>query len=186
MRRRLLIIAPAAWPAARLGAQPQAKLPHLKIPASKILEALSARFPLRFAVPGFMELEVSDPALLLVTERKKLGAALQLHAGGPALRERVSGEVDVLFGLRYESSDRTLRGLDPEVRGMRAPGVAPRTADAIENVMRALLSGMPAEVILHRFTSRELALPDAMGFEPGNLSVLEDGLNIEFVPKRRL
>jgi hypothetical protein len=185
MRRSLLVIALAAWPAARLFAQPQAKRPRLKIPASKLLEGLSARFPLRFAVQGFMGLEVSAPALLLLTKRNTLGATLQLAAAGPALRERVSGEVDVLFGLRYEPSDRTVRTRDPEVHGLRARGVSPQTAGAIENVARALLSGMPAEVILHRFTVSELALPDTMGFEPGNLTILEDGLDIEFVPKRQ-
>jgi hypothetical protein len=185
MRRRLLIITLAAWPAARLSAQPEPTRPHQKIPASQLLEALSARFPLRFAAPGFMELQVSAPALLLLAARNKLGATLQLDAGGPALREKVRGEVDVLFGLRYEPTDRTVRTREPEAQGVRLPGLSPQTAEAIANVTRALLSGIPGEVVLHRFTDRELALPDTMGFEPGNLAVLEDGVDIEFVPKRR-
>jgi hypothetical protein len=36
-----------------------------------------------------------------------------------------------------------------------------------------------------RFTQRELALPHTMGWEPGKLTVLEDGVEIEFRPKRR-
>ena len=186
MRRRGWIITVAAWPAVRLCAQPQAqpKLPHQKIAAATLLEALSARFPLRFAVPSFMALEVRAPALLLLAARNKLGATLQVKAGGPALRQEVTGEVDVLFGLRYEPADRTIRTRDPEVQGLRMPGVSPDTAAAVEDVTRALLSGMPAEVVLHRFSDSELALPDTMGFEPGNLVVLEDGLDVEFVPKR--
>lgn len=184
MHRRLLLIALAAWPASRLLAQPQPR-PHQKIPASTLLEALSARFPLRFAVPGVLELRVSAPALLLLPTRNKLGITLQLEAGGPALREKVPGEADVLFGLRYEASDRTVRTRDPEVRRVRVPGLAPEAAQGIESATRALLSGMPGEVVLHRFTDRELALPDTMGFEPGNLAVLDDGVDIGFVPKPR-
>lgn len=175
----------AAWPAVRVAAQPEAKRPRRKIPAPQLLDALSARFPLRFSVPGLMELEVRAPALLLLRTRNKLGAVLRLDARAPAFPDKVAGEVDVLFALRYEPMDRTVRAHDPEVRRVQVPGLAPEAADGIERGVRALLSSMPGEVILHRFTDRELALPDAMGFEPGNLIVLEDGLEIEFVPKPR-
>lgn len=185
MLRRPLLVSLAAWPAARLFAQPQAKRPHQKIAASQLLQALSARFPLRFAVPGVMDLVVGDPALLLLSTRNKLGSALQLQARGPALRDPVRAEVDVLFGLRYEPADRTVRTRDPEVQRLRAPGLAPETTDAIEQTARALLAGMRGDIVLHRFTQRELALPDVMGFEPGTLTVLEDGVDIEFVPKQR-
>ena len=185
MLRRTLLITLAAWPAAQLAAQPEPQRPHQKIPASQLLEALSARFPLRFAVPGLMELVVGAPALLLLPTRNKLGSALQLAAQGPALRDKVSGEVDVLFGLRYEPRDRTVRTQDPEIQRVRVPGLAPEAAGAIEQMTRQLLAGMRADVVLHRFTDRELALPDVMGFEPGKLTVLEDGLDIGFVPKPR-
>ena len=132
-----------------------------------------------------MELEVGAPALLLLTTRNKLGAALRLEARAPAAPDKVAGEVDVLFALRYEPMDRTVRAHDPEVHRLHVPGLAPEAAAAIAHGVRALLSSMPGEAILHRFTDRELALPDAMGFEPGNLIVLEDGLDIEFVRKPR-
>ena len=41
-----------------------------------------------------------------------------------------------------------------------------------------------AELVLHRFTSRELALPDTMGFEPAQVSVVDDGVLVEFREKR--
>ncbi|HVE54607.1 MAG TPA: DUF1439 domain-containing protein, partial [Ramlibacter sp.] len=175
----------AAWPAARLAAQPEPQRPRRKIPASQLLDALSARFPLRFSVPGLLELEVGAPALLLLTARNKLGATLQLQARAPALRDVAEGEVDVLFALRYEPTDRTIRARDPEVHRVHVPGLGQEAAYAIENATRALLSRMQGEVVLHRFAEGELALPDVMGFEPGKLTVLEDGLEIAFVTKQR-
>jgi hypothetical protein len=185
MHRRLLTFAIAAWPAVRSFAQPQAPRPHRKIPASQLFEALSARFPLRLAAPGLLQLELSAPALLLAPTRNKIGAALQLELAGPALRDRVRGQADLLFALRYEASDRTLRGTDPEVDSVRLPGLAPDAADAIESMARPLLAGIPGELVLHRFTQRALALPDVMGLEPGTLTVLEDGVEIEFRQKLR-
>jgi hypothetical protein len=184
MHRRLFVFTLAACSAAaRVAAQPER--PHQKIGAARLLEGLAARFPLRFGAPGLVELEVRDPALLLLAARNKLGAALRLEAGGPALRDRVSGEVDVLFALRYEASDRTIRAREPEIHGVRWPGLPPETAAVLSNLTRGMLAGLQAEVVLHRFTDRELALPDAMGLEPGTLTVVEDGLDIAFVPQAR-
>jgi hypothetical protein len=185
MHRRLLTLAIAAWPAMHLLAQPQAPRPRRKIAASQLFEALSARFPLRLAAPGLLQLELSAAALLLAPARNKIGAALQLELAGPALRDRVRGQADLLFALRYEATDRTLRGTDPEVGAVRLPGLAPEAAEAVESMTRPLLSGIPGEVVLHRFTQRELALPDTMGLEPGTLTVLEDGVEIEFRQKLR-
>ncbi len=185
MHRRLMLLALAAWPATRLIAQPQAPRPRQKIPASQLFEALSARFPVRLAAPGIVQLEASAPALLLLASRNRIGAALQLEAAGPVLRQNVRGDVDLLFGLRYEAADRTLRAQDPEVRALRVPALAPEATQAIESLARALLSRVAGELVLHRFTDRELALPETMGFEPGEVTVLQDGLEIEFRPKAR-
>jgi hypothetical protein len=185
MHRRLLAMAIAAWPAMHLAAQPQPARPHRKIAASQLFEALSARFPLRLAAPGLLQLELTAPALLLLPARSKMGATLQLDVAGPALRDPVHGQADLLFGLRYEATDRTLRATDPEVDSVRLPGLAPEAADAVERMTRPWLAGIPGELVLHRFTQRELALPDTMGLEPGKLTVLEDGVEIEFRPKRR-
>jgi hypothetical protein len=73
MHRRLLTIALGVWPATHLFAQPHAQLPRRKIPASQLFEALSARFPLRLAAPGVLQLDVSTPAL----QRSTTGAVAE-------------------------------------------------------------------------------------------------------------
>jgi hypothetical protein len=47
------------------------------------------------------------------------------------------------------------------------------------------LAQQVGEVVLHRFSSRELALADTMGFAPEEIRVLDDGLLILFGPKPR-
>ena len=51
---------------------------------------------------------------------------------------------------------------------------------------RVVKDGAPvpaADVVLHQVTDKELALPDTMGFEPGRIEVVDDGLVIWFQPK---
>jgi hypothetical protein len=158
------------------------QLPQVKISAGELYQSLSARFPLRMDL-GLMNLRISAPQLLLLPARNKLGAALVARAAGPALRSAQSGEVDVVFALRYEASDRSIRAWQPDVLAVRLPGLAPDAMQALRAMLPALTQNAVGEVILHRFTPGELALPDTMGFAPDRLTVQDDGLLVQFAPK---
>jgi hypothetical protein len=185
MRRRLLFPALACLPLTGLLAQDEDTRPRHKIAAAELHEALSRRFPLRLGLGGLLELRVSAPRLLLLPARNQLGATLLAQPGGPGWPGVPAGEVDLLFSLRYEGSDQSLRAYRPEVRELRLPGVPPEGVQALQRLLPALAREAVGEVVLHRFSARELALPDTMGFEPEKVTVLDDGLLVVFTPKRR-
>lgn len=185
MDRRLLIGALACWPAALLRAQGGEQRPRRVISAGQLHDALSARFPRRLGLPGLLELQVSAPRLLLLPARNKLGASLAVQAEGPGMPPLPPGELDVVFALRYEAADRSVRGHDPEILDVRLPGLPPEFARTLQRALPAMTREAMGEVLLHTFSPGELALPDAMGFEPGPLTVQERGLLVEFVPKPR-
>ena len=108
---------------------------------------------------------------------------LVAQASGTGLAQPQTGALDVLFGLRYEPSDRTIRAREPEVLDLRLPGVAPEAVLALQGLLPQVARQAVGEIVLHAFTARELALPDAMGVEPDKLTVLDDGLLVEFAPK---
>ncbi|MEJ8840244.1 DUF1439 domain-containing protein [Ramlibacter sp. AN1133] len=182
MHRRLLLAALACWPAARLLAQDEAARPRQKISAAALYDALSARFPVRFALGGVLQAEISAPRLLLLPARNQLGAALRAEFNGLQLAPAQAGEMDLVFALRYEGRDRTLRARDPRILEVRWPGLPRETAQALQGVLPALARQM-GDVVLHRFSDRELALPDTMGFEPQEIRVVDDGLLVLFGPK---
>jgi len=91
--------------------------------------------------------------------------------------------MDLVFALRYEAHDRTLRAHHPRVLEVRWPGLPAETLQAVQGVLPALAREV-GEVVLHRFSARELALADTMGFEPQDIQVLDDGLLVVFGPKR--
>jgi hypothetical protein len=122
--------------------------------------------------------------LLLLPARNQLGAALRAEATGPALGAVPAGEIDIVFGLRYEPSDRTVRARDPEILDLRWPGLPREALQAMRGALQSAARDM-GELVLHTFTQRELALPDTMGFEPDEIRVLHDGVLVLFGPKRR-
>ena len=183
MHRRLMLTALACWPLAGTMAQEDGPRPRHKIPAARLHEALAARFPVRLGVPGLLELQVSAPRLHLLPARNKLGAGLVAELAGGRAAE--AGELDVVFALRYEPSDRTLRAHGMEVLDLRWPRLPAETAQALRSLLPRMARDAVGEFVLHRFTQGELGLPDTMGFEPERITVLNDGVRIEFSPKQR-
>lgn len=183
MHRRLLLSALACWPAARLLAQDGEPRPRHKISAAELHKALSARFPVRFQLAGLLELQVSAPALLLLPARNRLGASLLAQASGPALQRTQPGELDLLFAVRYVAADRSLRAHSPEILDLRLPGLPADTVRTLQALLPAMAREVVGEVVLHKFSPGDLALPDTMGIEPDQLTVVDDGLVVEFRQK---
>lgn len=183
MRRRLMLAMPLLVAAAGSRAQ-DAAVPRHRVSAGELHRALSARFPIRFTLAGVLALEVNAPALLLDPKRNRLGATVQAQAGGPALQPMPPGEMDIVFRLRYEPRDRSLRAHEPEILALRWPGLPPDAAASLQRTWPLLAEDALGNVVLHRFTERELALPETMGFQPESFTVTEDALVVVFGPKR--
>lgn len=185
MRRRRFVLALACSASLPAGAQDETR-PRHKITAGELHDALSARFPVRFGVTGLVDVRVSAPRLLLLPSRNQLGAGLLAQLGGMQMQQPQSAELDIAFSLRYEPNDRTVRAHQLQVIGLRAPGLLPETLQLLQRLLPAMARETVGEVVLHRFTQRELALPETMGFEPVELRVVEDGLVVWFGPRPAL
>lgn len=184
MQRRLFLATLACWPAAHLPAAEEGGRARHKVPAAELHSALARRFPLRFGVPGLLDVELDAAGLLLLPARNRLGAVLQAELAGAQGSQLPAGEMDIVFALRYEPSDRSLRAHDPEILNVRWP-LMPRETERRLRELSPLMAHRVGEVVLHRFTARELALPDTMGLEPRELQVVDDGLVVLFGNKAR-
>jgi hypothetical protein len=185
MHRRLLIAALGCWPAARVLAQDEPGRPHQKISANELRKTLATRFPLRFALPGLLDVQVDAPRLLLLPARQRLGATVLARVTDLSTRQVQACEMDWVFALRYEAADQTLRAHDLEIIGLRSRGLPPEAAQAWQALLGGVARDAVDEVILHRFSRGELALADTLGFEPDKIAVEDDGLMIWFGPKAR-
>lgn len=157
--------------------------PRHMISAGQLQQMLAERFPLRYPVADLFVFDVRTPKLRLLPELNRLAAQLSLQAAGPALRHEYSGSFDVEFGLRYEPSDQSIRAHRLRAHSFQIPGLSPQALRLLDAHAHALAQQALLEVVLHRLEPRELALPEAMGLQPGEITVTADGLLIEFAPK---
>ncbi|MCU0764399.1 MAG: DUF1439 domain-containing protein [Hydrogenophaga sp.] len=150
----------------------------IPVPESLLQQSLRQRFPLRYPVPGLLNLDVQVPRLRLLPEQNRLGAQMQVLAAGPALNRSHEGSFEVDFALRYEASDRTVRAHRLRMNRLRFPTLQPGVVDLLNTYAPALAEQSLLEVVLHQLSPKDLALADAVGMQPSSITVTESGLRI--------
>lgn len=163
---------------------PQA-LPSYKVSAAQLQAAVAQRFPMRYPVPGLLNLDVQVPTLRLLPTQNKLSAEMVVEASGSALNRSHSGTLEVEFALRYEATDRTVRAHQLRFKRLQFPSLQPNVVTLLNAYGPALAEGSLLEVVLHRLRPQDLTLPDTLGMQPGSITVTNEGLTIGFVPKPR-
>ena len=163
---------------------PQA-LPSYKVSAAQLQAAVAQRFPMRYPVPGLLNLDVQVPTLRLLPTQNKLSAEMVVEASGSALNRSHSGTLEVEFALRYEATDRTVRAHQLRFKRLQFPSLQPNVVTLLNAYGPALAEGSLLEVVLHRLRPQDLTLPDTLGMQPGSITVTNEGLTIGFVPRPR-
>ncbi len=185
MNRRSLLIGMAWLPlGAVVSACATPSAPSYLITTAQLQAALAQRFPLRYQVPGLFDLDVAPPRLRLLPELNRVGSEMTIDAGGAALRRHYTGEFDLDFALRYEPSDQSIRAYQLQVHSLRLNGLPPDATAVLQGYAAAMAQQKLPEVVLHRLRARDLALSDAMGLQPGDITVTREGLRVGFVNKR--
>jgi hypothetical protein len=158
--------------------------PSYRVSAEQLQRMIAERFPVRYPVASLFDLEVDTPRLRMLPELNRLASDFTVQAAGPALRRSYTGSFEVDFRLRYEASDQSIRAHDLRARSFQLPGLTPQALALLDAYGQALAQQALLEVVLHRLRARDLALADAMGLQPGDITVTPDALVIAFVAKQ--
>jgi hypothetical protein len=172
----------ASVPAYSQDAAPDAP-PGFTVPEALLQQSVAQRFPMRYPVPGLLNLDVQVPRLRLMPEQNRLGAAMEVVAAGPALNRSHRGSFDMDFALRYEASDRTVRAHQLRFNRLRFPTLQPNVVDLLNTYAPLLAEQSLLEVVVHQLTRQEMARVDALNMQPGSITVSDKGLVIGLVLK---
>ncbi|AOW15918.1 hypothetical protein [Hydrogenophaga crassostreae] len=146
-------------------------------------EMLLPHFPIKYPVPGFLDLIVRTPRLAMRPQTNRIDADMDVSAQGPALNRTQAGRLGVGFALRYEARDKTVRAHQLSFNSLDFPGIRPEAVELIRVYGPALAQAALQEVVLHQFKDKDLAVLDVLGMRPGKITVTEDGLRIGFEPR---
>jgi len=186
-KRRLLVTTAALFAIQLAGcslAPAHAAQPSYRISLVQLQRVMARRFPRRYPVHGVIDLDIDVPQLRLLPDANRVGAQFTIHASGPLLQRPRDGGIDLDFALRYEASDRTIRAYEIAVNRAEVEGLRPDAAQLLDAYVRASASESLLELVVHQLQPKDLALADTMGLEPGDITVVADGLVVGFVPKQ--
>lgn len=157
--------------------------PRFTVTADQLQQVVAKRFPMRYPVAGLLDLVVQAPEIQLLPEKNRLSATMAVEASGVALNRKQAGTFEVEFALRYEASDRTLRATALRFKRLTFPGLRPEASEMLNLYGQALSEKALLEVALHQLRPQDLAMADALGMQPGNITVTDKGLVFDFVAK---
>jgi hypothetical protein len=150
--------------------------PHYTVSAEQLQRSMAQRFPLRYPVPGVLNLDLQVPQLRLLPEQNRVSAEMTVDATGPALQRSHKGTFEISFALRYEASDRTIRAHQLRFERLQFPSLQPGVVDMLNAYGPALAQQSLLEVVLHQMRPHDLVLADVMGMQPGGITVTDAGL----------
>ena len=188
MHRRFLssaarYITLAAVAFAALGCNTLTAQPRFTISQDQLKQVVAKRFPMRYPVAGLLDLAVQAPEIQLLVEKNRLSAIMAVEASGAALNRKQAGTFEVEFGLRYEGSDRSLRATALRFKRLDFPGLRPEASQMLNLYGQVLSEQALSEVTLHQLRPQDMAMADAMGMQPGSITVTDKGLIFDFVAK---
>ena len=188
--RRMLLVQASRWTLGgalvnALGAalNPAQAAPGYTVTEARLQQAVAKRFPRRYPVGGFLDIDAKAPRLSLLPAKNRLAAQLQVAAAGPALPRAYQGVFDLDFALRYQASDRTVRADQLRVNALQFENLPAQTSALLTLYGPQLAEQSLQGAVLHQLKAEDLALPDGMGLQPDTITVTAQGLVIAFVAK---
>lgn len=149
-------------------------------------QALRERFPLSRNLQGLLQIELSQPEVLLRPELNRLQTRLQLQVSEPFTGSRHSGSVQLQHRLRFEASDRSLRLSDIMVTELDFPNVPEPYRSLLRAHAPTLVAQALPELPLYTAQAKDTALLDGLGFAIGRIDVTAKGLRVALLPPTAL
>ncbi|MDB5857597.1 MAG: hypothetical protein JWQ76_1286 [Ramlibacter sp.] len=152
----------------------------IEIPREKLQAALERRFPYEARPAGLFTINVAVPRLRLQPEANRLLLDFAVEASDRLSRRSTRGNLAVSFGVRYASSDATVRAVDVRVENIDLEGASGALRAPLQ-VVGALVAGQLLEgAVLHAFRPEDIA--QARGWTPQSLRVTPTGVLVVLVP----
>ena len=149
------------------------------------LDELVARaFPYTHRVSSLADITLQNPRLRLLPERNRLGTALDLTLAEQLAGSRVSGGMDLDYGLRYDANEGAVRMTDVRVNRLAVDQLAPQYQSLLSQYAPPLAEQLLDDFALYRFPDTQLALARSLGLVVSALRVEPDGLHIALAPER--
>jgi hypothetical protein len=151
----------------------------IEISEAKLGELINRQFPFNSRYLELFDVSLSAPQVRLIPAENRIGTAFSYSLGSLLLGVRpFQGRLDLSYGLRFESTDDTVRLTQVRVEGFEVPGVPPLYASRANRLGALLAESLLQNLVIHRLKPEDLQAARGWGYQPGALTVLPGGLRL--------
>ena len=144
------------------------------------LEDLLRRlFPYQQKLAGLVDLKLQSPQLRLQPERNRLGTGLQLELIERLSGQRLSGGMDLDYGLRFDPEQGAIRMVDVQVNRLQLDQLQAAQGELLQKYAPRMASALLEGTVLYRLPEQRLAMVRKLGLDVGALRVQSDGLHMD-------
>lgn len=151
--------------------------------AQQLGDLVARAFPYTHKVSSLAELTLQNPQLRLLPERNRLGTRLDLLLAERLTGGRVSGGMDLDYGLRYDPREGAVRMTDVRVNRLAVNQLPAQYQSLFSRYAPPLAEQLLDDFALYRFPDSQLALARSLGLAVSALNVRPDGLHIALAPE---
>jgi hypothetical protein len=153
----------------------------VEISRAQLQAALERRFPYEARpAAGLILVRVGAPRLQLLPAENRIRLDFDVEASERISRNAGHGALALSFGLRYETSDASLRATSVRVDDVQVQGLTPEWRAPLQFAGGLVAENLLQNTVLHTFRPEDLK--KSRGWTPGEIRVTPRGVRITLVP----
>jgi hypothetical protein len=158
----------------------------VELSQARLQELVARHFPVDKRLLDVIDLTLDSPRVGLQPEANRISVEVALRAnGGGAIQSRLSGSLLVSEGLRFETSDNTVRLVDVQVERFVIDGLPASWQRQLDRLGKPLARGLLEDQVLYALRPKDVAALEGRGLRPGDLRVTASGVEITLVAVAR-
>jgi hypothetical protein len=158
----------------------------IDISEARLVELISGQFPFNNRYLELFDVSLASPRVRLIPAENRIGTELGYKLGSLLLGSReYQGRLNLSYGLRFESSDNTVRLSQVRVEDFEVPGVPQAFASRANRLGALLAENLLKDFVIHRLKPEDLEIARGWGYQPGLLNVVPGGLRLQLDPVQR-
>lgn len=159
-------------------------LQRYTVPEAQLQQALAKRFPVEQRLGELLDVRLSAPRLSLLPATNRLGTELDINLLERLGNTRYAGSLALDYGLRFDSSNQSVRLADVRVSRLNLSGVPPAYQELFARYAPRLAERLLDGYVLHQFSAQDLGWVGSLGLEPAGLQVTPAGLSVALQPRQ--
>ncbi len=181
--RRSAVVAVAALPWVG-GCASLADMTRLFVGVDDLIAMLERQFPRRERFHDVIDVVLTHPRLRLVPQRNRLATELEVAATERLQGRSAKGSLALEYGLRYESSDASVRLAQVQVQSLRMDDAA-RAIGALQPIGRVLIEKLLEDMSITKLSAQRADALRRLSLTRAALTVTDRGLDIRFASAAR-